>query len=683
MPAYSTDWIKRLNKLRETDPEAVREIEKRADQIYNDPGYDVYSRGGVAKTPGARYKDAGRDSRARAMEQALSEYERMAGATQPEPESWMADLPEEDPLAGLPETEPETEPELEPSLETEIVSADELAEIEARAKRSPAPKRPTMPIAEDVTEDQPDDVDLLPFAMDDIKELENPTLLQRLGRFAESDRGLAVLQALAKGGQAYMGGRAQSEANQRTRQSQARANLINALSSRAGARGTVEKPRMGKLGTLFGTLADIGGGLREERTLERERDLKERKLASDINLRERKLAADEAARQATADYRSKVLEGQQAEALAAADYRKQKLTIDEAAAEYNRQAKEFQRKRLEEDRTYRRGKDEQAEMQRQATNLSKYADSAAYAGAFDTFDEFVQANPSVRSVYENLDSDNQMFVQGQFANAQNRAKKDGLANARITAAQEAKNVAELAEEWGYNGEAASLDEAFAANPELKELYDSLNTSGRALIMAKFKGGEAKREKELGTSAKKLTFRELATSAEIMKTAYDAIDDPSSFLASKFVEGDIEDKPSWVTKRLYEEESTYRSLRDALSLQLASAFNRGRPSDKDYVVARELLPIIGDTRGIAAAKWEALRYLISMKQQAETAGWRAEDNQEFLARIVNFDRGRPSVDFGEAQQFFQGFVPVTDQTGTADPGQQRRRLREDVSLKDNQ
>ena len=38
MPAYSTDWIKRLNQLRETNPEAVRQIEERADAIYE--GYD-------------------------------------------------------------------------------------------------------------------------------------------------------------------------------------------------------------------------------------------------------------------------------------------------------------------------------------------------------------------------------------------------------------------------------------------------------------------------------------------------------------------------------------------------------------------------------------------------------------------------------------------------------------------
>ena len=676
MPAYSTDWTKRLNQLRETNPEAVRQIEERADEIYEGYDWDEVAR-----------KD-GLTSRARAMEQAWQEYQRMAGATGTQA---IADLPEEDPLAGLPERDPEPEP----SLETEIVPEEERDQYPTIARQEespyfregkdvefapdigryrdiyrqrPAPKRSTVPIAEDTSEDQPDDVELTPFSMSDIEDLENPTLLQRLGRFAKSDQGLSVLQALAKGGQAYMGSRAQSEANQRTRQSQARANLINALSSRAGARGTVEKPRMGKLGTLFGTLADIGGGLREERTLERERDLKERKFAG-----------DEADRQATDKYRQTVLEGQQADRRATAEFRDRKLSAEEATAKFNREAKEFQRERLEEDRRERKLKDEQAEMQRKAGNLAKLADSAAYAGAFDTFDEFVQANPNVRSVYETLDPDNQMFVQGQFGIAQNRAEKDGLVNERITAAREAKNVAELAEEWAYSGEAATLDEAMNANPELKKLYDSLNTSGRALIMAKFKGGEAKREKELGTSAKKLTFGELATAAEIMKTAYDAIEDPSSYWASKWVEGDIDDKPSWVTKRLYEEESTYRDLRDALSLQLASAFNRGRPSDKDYVVARELLPMIGDPKGMATAKWEALQYLISMKQQAETTGWRAEENQEFLSRIVSFDRGRPSVDFSEAQQFFRGFVPVTDQTGTKDPGQ----LRADPELKGNE
>ncbi|ANS03743.1 rho guanine nucleotide exchange factor 18 [uncultured Mediterranean phage uvDeep-CGR2-KM23-C246] len=263
MPAYSTDWFKRLNQLRETNPDAARQIEQRADEIFT--GYseaETYSKGGRERTPGAPWTDWQRSSRARAMEQAMQEYERMAGATgitEPElpEEDPFAGLPEEDPLAGLPEVE-EEQPDVD--------------------RQRPAPKRPTTPIAEAESQDRPDDVELSPFAMDDIKDLEDPTLLQRLGRFAGSDQGLAILQALAKGGQAYMGGRAQSEANQQMRQSQARANLINALSSRAGARGVTEQPRMGKLGTLFGTLADVGGGLREERTLERERGRKQKEF---------------------------------------------------------------------------------------------------------------------------------------------------------------------------------------------------------------------------------------------------------------------------------------------------------------------------------------------------------------------------------------------------------------------
>ena len=117
----------------------------------------------------------------------------------------------------------------------------------------------------------------------------------------------------------------------------------------------------------------------------------------------------------------------------------------------------------------------------------------------------------------------------------------------------------------------------------------------------------------------------------------------------------------------------------MSLQLASAFNRGKPTDKDYEVAKELLPVIGDTKNISDAKWDALRYLIRMKQQAETAGWRAEESQEFISRIISFDNKKPVVNFGEAQTFFRGFVPVTDKTGTADPGQRQGGLRNDPSL----
>ena len=650
MPAYDTKWtpwMKRLNALRQTNPEAVAEIERRGDEIFNSYSGDEIERQDRLT------------SRARAMEQAMQEYERTAGTTDTVA---FADLPEEDPLAGLPELTPDPEP----SLETEIIPEDERDQY---PRVQDIPKRPTTPIAEAAAQDTLEDVEPLPLDQAGIAEMENPTMLQRLGRFAGSDKGLSVLSALARGGQAYMGGRAQSEANKQGRESQARANLINALSSRAGARGVTEKPKMGKLGNLFGTLADIGGGLREERTLERERDLKERKFTS-----------EEEARGATDQYRQNVLEGQQADRAATADYRGRQLTIAEEGREYQRQLAELKRDELKENREYRRGLDAQSEMQKQAGNFAKLADAAAYAGMFDTFDEFLEAHPEVRLSYDKMDLDNQAVIEGQFGIGQNRANKDGASSRRREAADAARNLSKLAEASAYNGDAATLQELLAGRPEFSEIFNEMTAADRALVEALFQTGLGKREKEYGSKVSKLDVGELTASIEVMKTFYDAIEDPQSWWAAKIVEGDPEKPPSYVTKFLFKDETTYTDLRNGLALNLASAFNRGKPTDKDYAVALRMLPQIGDPEPMVEAKWTALRYLIDMKQQAQMAGWRQDEKKEFLSEIVKFDsRNSPNIDYTEAQRFFRGFVPVTDKTGTADPGQGQGGLRNDPTL----
>ena len=576
MPAYSTDWIKRLNKLRETDPEAAREIEKRADQIYNDPEYDVYSRGGVAKTQGARYKDAGRDSRARAMEQAFSEYERMAGATQPEPESWTADLPEEDPLAGLPETgAPDTgivpfksAEELAQMSEAERVQyrKDRLRSVGAgdRLQDTPtgltdeelaesiSPERPTEPyvIAEDTTEDQPDDVERLTFAMEDIKDLEAPTLLQRLGRFAGSDKGLAVLQALAKGGQAYMGGRAQSEANERMRQSQARANLINALSSRAGARGTVEKPRMGKLGTLFGTLADIGGGLREERTAERKR------------------------------------EQEQEEFEALRDYRQESLDVQRAGQEARTLTEERRIERQE-------ARDQLSAMKSGANAMSKTIASGIASGQYKSLEDFFAADESARAEYEQL-------------------------------------------------------------PDFLKL----------VVRSGFSKGLADREKRLG-AAKGGDFQELKAASEILKDAWSVIENPSSFAKGAFAQWFDDD--SLLLSRFMPGAAFYRAEAGGLGISLASAFNKGRPSDADARAVARLLPKVGEPEEVVRAKFAALDRLILLKQLAETNQWTGREDQGNILttnKILTFDKsGMPNIDIPTAQSIFgqEGVVEGEEQS----------------------
>jgi hypothetical protein len=577
MPAYSTDWIKRLNKLRETDPEAAREIEKRADQLYE--GYteeEVYSRGGVAKTPGARYQDAGRDSRARAMEQALSEYERMAGATQPEPESWMADLPEEDPLAGLPETGAsdtgivpfKSAEELAQMSEAERVQyrKDRLRSVGAgdRLQDTPtgltdeelaesiSPERPTEPyvIAEDTTEDQPDDVELLPFAMEDIKDLEDPTLLQRLGRFAGSDKGLAVLQALAKGGQAYMGGRAQSEANQQMRQSQARANLINALSSRAGARGTAEKPRMGKLGTLFGTLADIGGGLREERTAERKREQ----------------------------------ERDEFEALR--DYRQESLDVQRAGQEARLVTEEKRIERQE-------ARDQLSAMKSGANAMSKTIASGIASGQYKSLEDFFAADESARAEYEQL-------------------------------------------------------------PDFLKL----------VVRSGFSKGLADREKRLG-AAKGGDFQELKAASEILKDAWSVIENPSSFAKGAFAQWFDDD--SLLLSRFMPGAAFYRAEAGGLGISLASAFNKGRPSDADARAVARLLPKVGEPEEVVRAKFAALDRLILLKQLAETNQWTGREDQSNILttnKILTFDKsGMPNIDIPTAQSIFgqEGVVEGEEQS----------------------
>ena len=694
MAAYKTDWIQRLQRLRETDPSAVEQINARADEIYNeimaaetagyetptaveaeaDPGKFAYSRGGVDKTPGARWLDSGREPRARAHEQALKEYERTIGTMA------IADLPEEDPLTGLPEYTPEVEPD--PSLETEIVPEDERDQYPAVEtaedewvdqykdiyRQRPAAKRPTTPIAE--AQDTPDDVGLLPLDQAGIAEMEDPTLLQRLGKFAGSDKGLSVLQALAKGGQAYMGGRAQSEANRRSGQSQARANLINALSSRAGARGVTEKPKMGKLGTLFGTLADIGGGLRDERTLERERDLKERKFTS-----------EEEARAATEDYRLQSLEDKAEERAATRDYRNEQLALSRESKEFQRQRAEWAKEAAVIEKERQIDQDAQRELDRQAVSLGTLAESAGYED-YESWEDYLATDPTVKRVYDKLDPDNQGMVRGKFGISRGRTQRTQEATASKEMRQAVVDLGGVAKTGGYGQEANSLDAWLEVNPAEKAVYDGLSESGKVGVKGKFMEGLHQASKDGKKAAAKTTFTELMASATIMRSAWDGMSEPdkTGLMARTFVEKEPEDNVNYWAMKIFDDAYAYTSLRNALSLQLASAFNKGRPSDKDYVVALKLLPQLGEPIEVQNKKWDALSYLVNMKKAAETAGWRQENEVDYLAAFVDVGDDYVSLDLDKAQKFFKfDETAIRDLTGTADPGQRTSTLRDDKSL----
>ena len=386
--------------------------------------------------------------------------------------------------------------------------------------------------------------------MEDIKDLEDPTLLQRLGRFAGSDKGLAVLQALAKGGQAYMGGRAQSEANQQMRQSQARANLINALSSRAGARGTVEKPRMGKLGTLFGTLADIGGGLREERTAERKR------------------------------------EQEQEEFEALRDYRQESLDVQRAGQEARTLTEERRIERQE-------ARDQLSAMKSGANAMSKTIASGIASGQYKSLEDFFAADESARAEYEQL-------------------------------------------------------------PDFLKL----------VVRSGFSKGLADREKRLG-AAKGGDFQELKAASEILKDAWSVIENPSSFAKGAFAQWFDDD--SLLLSRFMPGAAFYRAEAGGLGISLASAFNKGRPSDADARAVARLLPKVGEPEEVVRAKFAALDRLILLKQLAETNQWTGREDQGNILttnKILTFDKsGMPNIDIPTAQSIFgqEGVVEGEEQS----------------------
>jgi len=72
--------------------------------------------------------------------------------------------------------------------------------------------------------------------------------------------------------------------------------------------------------------------------------------------------------------------------------------------------------------------------------------------------------------------------------------------------------------------------------------------------------------------------------------------------------------------------------------------------------------------------------VNMKKAAETAGWRQENEVDYLAAFVDVGDDYVSLDFDKAQKFFKfDETAIRDLTGTADPGQRTSTLRNDKSL----
>ena len=147
------------------------------------------------------------------------------------------------------------------------------------------PERPNVPIEEDA-EAIDEDVNalvekfLVETAYDDPPTLDTQGL-EPQSRILSTLRkyGPAIMQALGAGGESYFDSRAVGKANKANRRSQARANLINALSRGGGARGAQVAPEKGVGSALFKSLSGLGEGLEAQRDAQDLKDFRERQLS--------------------------------------------------------------------------------------------------------------------------------------------------------------------------------------------------------------------------------------------------------------------------------------------------------------------------------------------------------------------------------------------------------------------
>lgn len=101
-----------------------------------------------------------------------------------------------------------------------------------------------------------------------VEDIDTPTMAEEPTSFLQKLSDPTVLQAIGVGGKAIADARSIGKANKRMRRSQARSNLINALSKRGGARAAQQAAEPTIASGLFGALSNLGTGLERKDLLQ-------------------------------------------------------------------------------------------------------------------------------------------------------------------------------------------------------------------------------------------------------------------------------------------------------------------------------------------------------------------------------------------------------------------------------
>jgi len=291
----TAQWVPELNALRETDPQAYAEIERRANEIVFDSKYDVYSKSMEGGT-GARWE---RDPMSRALFQAFQEYKRPQVATQtdrPMPvdapygqatEKAIRQVMQSMGLTRIDAIRYLSQSAVDPEVRGELGAVGKMADVYrqrpstmstlSKASGDVATGQGTADVVgvdspENAVVAEPDQPDLAPgeervtgaseqqvnaggYGMGPLMSGGEMVYGKPVTEVGEGEKRAGLLQALATAGASYFGGRDIKAANRQAAQGTASANLINALAGNIVAQAPRITPSAGVATSMMKGLA--------------------------------------------------------------------------------------------------------------------------------------------------------------------------------------------------------------------------------------------------------------------------------------------------------------------------------------------------------------------------------------------------------------------------------------------
>jgi hypothetical protein len=221
-------------------------------------------------------------------------------------------------------------------------------------------------------------------------------------------------------------------------------------------------------------------------------------------------------------------------------------------------------------------------------------------------------------------------------------------------------------------------EQIAASPAIAQLFAQLPDSHKSLALSGLALGLSTRE----TPPEPV---ELKSMVQTMRDLYYAIEDPSNWLKAagykrlgslgEVLYGTEGDFDSIIQSQFMPARTTYDGVRSANTLRLASAFNQGRPSDKDAQLVSRLIPQFGLSEAVNEARFAVLEQMAALAEEMAKTGFdplAAGYGENFLTQsgavIIGKD-GVPKLDVEKLRRIY-GSEP-TETATTTSTGQQAK------------